>query len=117
MGKPSTAKFGAAKYCSLGCYHAMKLRASKDLNHKEIQEALERMGALVLDTSGVGRGIPDLIVSHMGRVYLVEIKNPRTAYGRRGLNPMQQRLKDAGWHVEVLTSVDEAVSFIQGHAA
>ena len=62
----------------------------KDANHNEIVDELQRLGAHVIDTSALGGGFPDLLVWVCELWHLVEIKNPSTAYGRRGLNLLQQ---------------------------
>lgn len=47
----------------------------KDSNHAEIADAFEQAGAFVFDASGVGHGLPDLIVCVDGLVHLVEVKD------------------------------------------
>ena len=61
----------------------------KDNNHNEIVGYFEDKGCSVLDLSSVGNGCPDILVSINGVLTLVEIKNPKTFYGRSGLNEMQ----------------------------
>ena len=85
--------------CSVGCRRAyMKRTASgpcrKDNNHNEIVERLIELGCSVRDTSAVGRGFPDAVVGMMGRDFLMEIKNPKTSYGKAGLNGAQQKFAD-----------------------
>lgn len=65
--------------------------AKKDANHVELAKAFEKLGACVVDCSGVGGGFPDLVVGLPSSplVMLVEVKNPNTGYGRRGLNKHQ----------------------------
>ena len=70
----------------------MKYGAKKDANDLEIVEALKKAGAYVIDMSHVGSGFPDLIVGAHQKTMLVEIKNPKTAYGKKGLNKNQQKL-------------------------
>jgi len=72
----------------------MKYGAKKDANHFEIVDALKKAGAYVLDMSHVGSGFPDLIVGAHQKTMLVEIKNPKTAYGKKGLNKNQQKWKE-----------------------
>lgn len=51
------------------------MRARKvDGNQSEIIAALTKCGALVTDLSGVGRGVPDLLVAVGGKLYLLEAK-------------------------------------------
>jgi hypothetical protein len=65
--------------------------AKKDANHGEIVAAFEKMGCQCLDLSSLGGGVPDLLVWHKStnRAFMVDVKNPKTGYGRRGLNRLQ----------------------------
>jgi hypothetical protein len=72
----------------------MKYGAKKDANHHEIVDALQKAGAYVLDMSHVGKGFPDLIVGFQSKTILMEIKNPKTAYGKKGLNKNQLKWKE-----------------------
>ena len=47
-----------------------------DNNQKKIVIFMRKLGATVLDLSGVGKGCPDLLVAFKGLLYLVEVKNP-----------------------------------------
>ena len=97
------------KYCTYACHLAnggawragmaakqkiMKYGAKKDANHHEVVEAMQKAGASVIDMSHVGRGFPDLIVGFQSKTILMEIKNPKTAYGKRGLNKNQLKWKE-----------------------
>lgn len=130
------------KFCSYSCHvdnggalragaaakrMSMKYGVKKDANHKEVVEALRAAGVSVIDMAHVGSGFPDLICGANGLTVLVEIKNKKTAYGRRGLNKLQQAWKNA-WTggpyaivdspeaalraMGVVTSVGEALAFI-----
>ena len=46
-----------------------------DSTQKTIVQTLERIGAVVHDLSGHGRGIPDLLVGYRGLTVLVECKS------------------------------------------
>lgn len=108
------AKLGSKKYCSRRCYEVIQKmkRATKDDNHDEIAKAFLRVGASVIHTHAVGRGFPDLLVCFRNQVYLVEIKNPNSYYGRKGLNELQKKLRDEGWPVCVIRTCDEAMALI-----
>lgn len=121
----------ARRYCSLRCrsrapYNLAKLRLMSkmprksyngrisrvDGNQKEIVDALRAAGADVIDLSGVGGGVPDLIVGYGGRNFLMEVKNPKTRYGRRGLNK-NQKAWWADWKGEwpmIVTTPSEALA-------
>lgn len=67
----------------------------KDANHNDVVDALTKAGAYVLDMSHVGSGFPDLIVGYKKETLLVEIKNPKTSYGRKGLNKNQLKWRES----------------------
>jgi hypothetical protein len=94
----------------------MRYGAKKDENHVAIQEAIEAFGIPVYDMSGAGSGVPDCLVWIRESWQLVEIKNPKTAYGRRGLNAIQKVWIDKwrGGPVHILKSVDDALAFVKG---
>jgi hypothetical protein len=116
-------------YCSYDCHIAsggawragmaaagatMKYGVKKDANHNEIVAALQQAGAYVLDMSHVGRGFPDLIVGFRSQTILVEIKNPKTSYGKKGLNKNQLKWKESwtGGAYCVVDSIDAALRAI-----
>jgi hypothetical protein len=86
----------------------------KDANHNEIVEAMTKAGAYVLDMSHVGRGFPDLIVGFQNMTILMEIKNPKTNYGKKGLNKNQLKWKEqwTGGTYCVVDSVEAALRMI-----
>jgi hypothetical protein len=67
----------------------------KDANHNDVVDALTKAGAYVLDMSHVGSGFPDLIIGYKKETLLVEIKNPKTSYGRKGLNKNQLKWRES----------------------
>lgn len=126
-----SAKSAGRKYCSYACFidnggaqlagkaskRAVRTYgAKKDANHKEIVDALERVGVGVIDTSHVGGGFPDLICGRRGQNHLVEIKNPNTSYGRNGLNDLQTLFADTwrGESVFILETLDDVARFGNG---
>jgi Holliday junction resolvase len=92
-------------------------RAAKvDANHREIAAALIRCGAWVVDCSAVGQGFPDLLVSHRGKLTLVEIKDGAKSPSRRKLTPAQVDFhalaKAAGTPVRVVETVEQAIALV-----
>ena len=81
-----------------------------DHNHAEIVQALKSVGALIIDTSMVGKGGPDLICQFRKEIYLIEIKNPKTG-GK--LNKLQEKFHEewAG-SIYIVHSVEEALQII-----
>ena len=69
---------------------ALSVRAKKvDANHAAISARLRSIGWFVSDSSGVGRGYPDLTVSRLGHTALVEVK-----HGKGELNELQRKFRD-----------------------
>ena len=114
------------KYCSYQCHIAsggayragaasavsrFKRGGRKDENHDELVAALEKMGVGVIDTSDKGGGFPDLICAVRHETLLVEVKNLKTGYGRRGLNKNQKKFAQnwRGGPVYVIKDIDDCV--------
>jgi hypothetical protein len=90
--------------------------SKKDANHNAIVGRFQDLGCTVAELHGAGiAGFPDLVVGVIGRNFLVEIKNPETAYGRSGFNPNQSVFaRDwRGAAVIHISTVDEATAVVQ----
>ena len=94
----------------------LKYGAKKDANHNEVFEAISQFTA-VKDLSSAGCGVPDGIAWVAGSWQLFDVKNPKTGYGRRGLNPIQKGWADdwRGGPVFLIYSVEEAFRFAKGN--
>lgn len=94
----------------------MKYGVKKDANHKEMVAAMKKMGISVLDTSHIGCGFPDLIVGIKNTILLVDIKNPKTAYGRRGLNKRQREFAETwtGSPIYLVKTVEDVQLLAEG---
>ena len=93
----------------------MRRAAKIDENQPEIVAALRKIGALVTDLSGVGNGVPDILVAFRGMFYLLEIKDGSKPPSARKLTDDQ-----AKWHavhkdcrVYIVKSIDEAIAAVQ----
>lgn len=88
----------------------MRKGAKKDANHAAIVAALIKAGCSVLDLSMVGGGMPDILAGIAGKNYLIEIKNPDTYYGRKGLSKRQREFAEK-WigEIFIVRSIDEAL--------
>lgn len=86
-------------------------RAKKvDANQSEIVKVLRQVYAKVFDLSGVGEGIPDLLVIFRNQIYLLEIKS-----GKNGLTAAQKQffLEVHGCDkIGVVKTPEEALRFI-----
>jgi hypothetical protein len=121
MARPSSSRI----YCSMDCCHAwtivegrrnleMGFKNRVDANQQVIVDALRASGASVEILSNLGRGMPDLIVGIPGNNILMEVKNPKTSYGKRGLSKLQKVF--AGRYLGpffVVTSAEEALRAIE----
>ena len=94
----------------------MNRHSKKDANHNELVATFERLGCTVAQLHACGLpGFPDVAVGAMGRTWLVELKNPQSAYGRAGLNENQSAFaRDwRGGKVYTISSVDEVIALVQ----
>lgn len=111
-----------SRFCSMACRDKhglspeMRHNAKKDANHNEIVGYLESGGAFVIDCSKMMHGMSDLLVWHIEQWHLVEIKNPKTAYGKKGLNPSQMKFANnwQGGPVYIIRTKNDVDSFLIG---
>lgn len=118
-------------YCSYPCFVAsggplragleaakatMRYGAKRDANHTEIIDTLRSCGVAVYDTASIGNGFPDLVAWASNGWHLIEIKNKKTGYGKRGLNPIQRKWAEQwkGGPIILIHSIDEATRFAAG---
>lgn len=94
-----------------------KYGVKKDHNHADMVEAFRKLGVSVLDLSTMGRGVPDLIVWCCQRYLLVDVKNRKTGYGRRGLNKNQKEWADdwTGGPVYLVYDLDDVIALANGN--
>lgn len=79
----------------------MRYAARVDANQDAVVSALRAAGASVYILK-----LPvDLLVGHVGKTALVEVKDPNSSYGRKGLNENQRKFKE-GWMGGTLAVVD-----------
>jgi hypothetical protein len=82
-----------------------------DPNQAIIVEALRAAGAYVYLMA-----LPvDLLVGYRGKTALVEIKDPRTDYGKKGLNANQRKFQSewTGGTLAMIDSVESALSLLR----
>lgn len=118
------------KYCSYACHLATggaqrageaaimarkKYGAKRDANHSEIFAEISAT-CPVKDLSDAGCGVPDGIAWVNDSWQWFDVKNPKTAYGRRGLNPVQKRWAGdwRGGPVFLIYNREEARRFAKG---
>lgn len=93
-----------------------RYRGSKDRNHDAIAAVFEALGCDVIDLSGAGLADDlDLAIGLLGETHLIEIKNPETEYGRKGMTTKQAAYA-ARWRgspIRVITSELEATALVQ----
>ena len=87
-------------------------RGRIDDNQQAIVNILRTTGATVVLLSGVGKGVPDLLVGFKGVTLLMEIKDGKKPPSDRKLTTDQQK-----WHAEwkggALSIVDSADSALR----
>jgi len=88
-----------------------KYKYRKDNNHDALVQAFKDEGARVIDLAFVGNGCPDIIVIVNGDAFFCDIKNPNTAYGKKGLNDQQllfeKRIKEK---VRIARTLEDVIS-------
>jgi hypothetical protein len=96
----------------------VRRRAKVDANQGEIVLALQTVGCSVLPLVQLGGGVPDLLVGHRGRNYLLEVKRPGVRGKKRGLYHQvvadrQQRWHDA-WQgqADFVETVEQALAVV-----
>lgn len=89
-------------------------RRRVDENQADIVAALKKIGSCVIDLSGVGGGVMDLLVIFRGRVLMIEVKNPAKPKADQSLTPAQIRVHAeigrAGAEVHIVRTIDEAIA-------
>ena len=68
----------------------MRRAAKVDGNHRKIVAALRAAGALVVDLSAAGKGVPDLLVGWRSTWVLFEVKDGDKAPSAQALTPEQR---------------------------
>jgi hypothetical protein len=98
----------------------MRRGGRKDGNHHQMVEVMLKCGFGLIDLSELGRGVPDFLVSvpphSKNLLLLADIKNPSTAYGRKGLNKRQIEFAESwcGSPVYVLRTHDDVLAMAAG---
>lgn len=91
----------------------MRRAAKIDANQVQIVSALRAAGAMVQSLAAIGGGVPDLLVSFRGNLFLLEVKDGRKPPSGQKLTPDQQKWHQAwGAMVEVVNSPDAALRAI-----
>jgi hypothetical protein len=87
----------------------MRRAAKVDANHAVVVGGLRACGAKVLSLAAIGKGCPDLLILHRGRLQLLEVKDGRKPPSARALTPDQVDFH-AEWPVTVVASVEQAIA-------
>lgn len=78
--------------------------AKRDANEAGIIKALRGIGAFVVQLSATGA--PDLLVVFRGRIYLLEVKMPKTGRVQESQKVFHEQ---AGFLISIVTTADEAL--------
>ena len=90
-----------------------------DANHADIATALREGGAVVVDTSHFGQGIPDLWVTSHAFTGWLEIKDGSKPPSARKLTPAEEKFfatvnRGRETHAHIVLSVPEAMRLVFG---
>jgi endogenous inhibitor of DNA gyrase (YacG/DUF329 family) len=95
--------------------HMAKYGSRRDKNHPEIVAAFKKLGCDVIDMAELGNGCPDIAVYCRNTWHVIEIKNPETKYGKRGLSNRQKTwAASANAPIYVLRHLSEVARFVNG---
>ena len=85
-----------------------------DANQNEVVRTLRDLGCHVAITSMVGKGFPDIVVSHLGVTVLVEIKDGNKPPSARKLTADEKKFQKEyqGWY-RIVESVDDCIKLHQ----
>lgn len=89
----------------------MRYAARTDANSDQIVSALRAAGAYVYHIK-----LPvDILVGYAGRTALVEIKDPKSQYGKRGMNANQRKFQEewTGGTLAMVDSVEAALRLLK----
>ena len=93
-------------------YYAKKV----DDNQSDIVKVLTKVGCFVMDLSGSGRGVMDILVFRGKRMWAVEIKDGSKKPSAQCLTPaqivMHAKVAAAGGEIHIVRSVDEALALV-----
>jgi hypothetical protein len=106
---------GAQKAGAFAAMAKSKYGYKKDANHDEIFEVM-RAYVPVKDLSMMGCGMPDGLAWINKGWHLFDVKNPKTSYGRKGLNKLQKSWAQSwlGGPVYLIYSEEDATNFVKG---
>jgi hypothetical protein len=94
----------------------MRRAARRDANEPDIVSALRHFGATVQPLDA--KGVPDLLVGHSGKNYLLEVKEPEGVRGGRSKKGQRLNELQVLWHMKwrgqcvVVRTVNEALAVI-----
>ena len=87
-----------------------------DGNQLVIVKALRKIGCCVIDLSGSGGGVMDIVVCLRGKIWLCEIKNPTKPKSGQCLTPaqieMHRAIADAGCEVHIIRNFDDFLALV-----
>jgi len=88
----------------------MRQAARTDANHRDVVKYIRQCGMSVADLSGVGKGVPDLLVGWRGWCCLVEVKDGAKPPSKQQLTKAESdwRAAWAGPYI-IATSPENAV--------
>jgi len=89
-----------------------------DENQREIVAALRQIGVFVMDLSGAGGGVCDLLACYRHSMWMIEVKNPLKPRLDRQLTAAQVKMHAeiarVGCEVHVIYTVGEAIRLVTG---
>lgn len=89
----------------------MRRAARTDNNHADVRDGLRALGLKVFDSSALGRGFGDLVVSNGPQLLIVEVKDPAKPPSARALTPLEVAFsRDFAAHYLVALRVEDVLA-------
>lgn len=86
---------------------------NRDANEREIQQALENLGALVIPIRARQAGIPDLIAGFNGKFVLIEVKDGKGGRVSKAQREFHALCEYRGLPCYLVRSVPDAIRIVQ----
>jgi hypothetical protein len=85
----------------------------RDANDLKLVRYLRALGFTVTDCTTFGEGHPDKLVRRGNKQWYVEIKNPSTAYGKKGLSASQLKWSERTGNEIIVMRNEEDVRMLK----
>ncbi len=87
----------------------MRRAAKLDLSHPGIVQALQKAGCAVQSLAQLGKGVPDVLASRAGQIYLFECKTPKASRHKEPEKQQETWAQRMGIRVHIVSTPEQAI--------